>query len=497
MRITRRMMFHILLPAMLVALPAPSFAQAPVAADLVVIEGQAAGGDFIDVINSPFCNGNGRVGFTGSLASGDRFVWFDSGVSFLASSALPLVLTGGESTMGVSNAGGFIYSPAADGQDAVYTNNGLLLAELMPAPGLPGLFSSFNSRPTMEPDGTCHWVGGFTDVAGGSTQGRVLYESTNEGLGTPNPILASGMMVGGFTIGASGVDFDYDFSDTSTHWITVIDAASGERFVVVDGAVGPFEGDPTGGGDNWGAFDIVSINDSGTFVFSGDTDGVAATDEFIAVDGVIALREGDIVDGVTLTGSVNALSVDNTGLVAHIWDLGTPEALFVGSASDLLGTTMLLLQTGDLIDVDGNGVGDWRVTDFNASAVIGPGLDLRGSGDLYVEVDLEDPVTLGAFEAIIRLDVTGGPLTTEFIRGYCNADGGFDISDAIFLLSVLFTGGASPTCDASCDMNVDGALDIADAVSMLTSLFVGGSVQPPFPDCGESPTEDCGSFTCP
>ncbi|MGE3165736.1 MAG: beta strand repeat-containing protein, partial [Planctomycetota bacterium] len=72
-----------------------------------------------------------------------------------------------------------------------------------------------------------------------------------------------------------------------------------------------------------------------------------------------------------------------------------------------------------------------------------------------------------------------------FVRGDPNADGTSNIADAIFVLSFLFTGGASPSCLASADMNRDGAIDISDIVYVLFWQFNGGAAPPePYPNCG-------------
>lgn len=94
---------------------------------------------------------------------------------------------------------------------------------------------------------------------------------------------------------------------------------------------------------------------------------------------------------------------------------------------------------------------------------------------------------IGAVAATASLPV-GGP---EFVRGDVNLDGGIDISDAIAILSALFSGGLLECADAA-DTNDDGANDIADAVLLLSSLFVPGSmpISAPSPDCGEDPTPD-------
>ncbi|MCA8961236.1 MAG: hypothetical protein KDC38_12015, partial [Planctomycetes bacterium] len=91
---------------------------------------------------------------------------------------------------------------------------------------------------------------------------------------------------------------------------------------------------------------------------------------------------------------------------------------------------------------------------------------------------------------------------TPFTRGDANDDGGFDISDAVYALSYLFSGGPALACDDSGDVNDDGAIDISDPVYALGTLFTGGPPPPaPYPGCGIDPTMDgltCDSFSnCP
>ncbi|MFN0057809.1 MAG: PQQ-dependent sugar dehydrogenase [Planctomycetota bacterium] len=94
-------------------------------------------------------------------------------------------------------------------------------------------------------------------------------------------------------------------------------------------------------------------------------------------------------------------------------------------------------------------------------------------------------------------------LGTAFVRGDCNADGNLDIGDSVFLLSALFSAGATPSCSDACDDNDDGAVDLGDPIHRLQALFAGGAPPPaPHPSCGLDPSEldplDCGTFTaCP
>jgi hypothetical protein len=85
-----------------------------------------------------------------------------------------------------------------------------------------------------------------------------------------------------------------------------------------------------------------------------------------------------------------------------------------------------------------------------------------------------------------------------FLRGDANTDANKDLSDAVFLLSYLFLGGTSPSCEKAADADDSGVLDITDAVYLLNYLFLGGTTpNDPFPDCGLDETTDgltCESF---
>lgn len=98
-----------------------------------------------------------------------------------------------------------------------------------------------------------------------------------------------------------------------------------------------------------------------------------------------------------------------------------------------------------------------------------------------------------------ELAVSCLPLVANFVRGQCNSDAAFDISDAIFLVNYLFQGAGAPTCEDACDANDDGQLNIADIVSLLTGLFGQPAMPLPPPNaCGPDPTPtaaiDCASF---
>lgn len=79
-----------------------------------------------------------------------------------------------------------------------------------------------------------------------------------------------------------------------------------------------------------------------------------------------------------------------------------------------------------------------------------------------------------------------------FRRGDANADGYFDISDAVHISRWVFQGepGTPPICYYFnlADVNNDGRIDIADPIHLFLHLFSGGPEPPaPFPDCGPHP----------
>ena len=211
-------------------------------------------------------------------------------------------------------------------------------------------------------------------------------------------------------------------SDNGGHHIHPLDMVGStdtDGFLYVDSSLVAREGDPNGSGiDNWDNFDFVSINNTGAYLFSGDTDGVTSSDEFIAYNGAIILREGDTVDGVTLESgfAVRGLGINNLGQAVFDWGSGSVEHLFFAcDASDLQGTGRLVLSTGDDVDLDGNGTGDATVTDLPAGLV--HTFALADDGRFFINADLD--FGGGEIAAIIGLDVNTCYL---FADGFENGD---------------------------------------------------------------------------
>ncbi len=93
------------------------------------------------------------------------------------------------------------------------------------------------------------------------------------------------------------------------------------------------------------------------------------------------------------------------------------------------------------------------------------------------------------------LTISSGSSSVPFRRGDANADGTPDLSDAVFILNFLFTGGRTPSCQKAADTNDSANIDLSDAVYLLSSLFLGGRAPPdPFQACDLDPTPD--TLTC-
>lgn len=443
---------------------------------IIAIDNQplpGSGGDVVSVLNAPFTDGNGKVGFVGTLTTGagtDVFVYYDNQVVWRNSQALPgSVLTGGESTMGVGNSGQFIYSPTDDGQDSVWTHLGALAVEGDPIPS-SALFWSFASRPHMIPDGTAYFVAGERTTAGGTTSNRALYRAS-----FPGPVftrvIGGGDVVDGFTVSTGASDFTYWVSDNGQHVIrevTTTAVSTANVHIYVNGTFTMLEGSPVPGGlagENWQNFAAVSINNSGDFVVGGDTSAATAVDGFVAWNGRIKAREGDVVDGFALVTGVNALSINNRGQVAHTWGSGATETLYYGYGPLLRSRSRVLLRQGDTVDVNNDTVGDYTVADLEASGTIGPGIDLSNQPNVYLEVELT-PVGGGTtVEAIIRIDLPAGlrcPFDWDMNGSLQPADIALFVSD----WAADVTGGTQQS-----DIDGNDVVTPADVATMVSGWF--------------------------
>jgi hypothetical protein len=95
----------------------------------------------------------------------------------------------------------------------------------------------------------------------------------------------------------------------------------------------------------------------------------------------------------------------------------------------------------------------------------------------------------GTWRGLPNVGKCRGP---EFLRGDANSDCRVDITDGIYILSWLFTGGKKPTCLDAADTNDTGVIDISDGIFVLGYLFLGSAAPPapgPKPPPGQDATE--------
>lgn len=405
-----RRSFKMLAAAAVAAMAVPALAATP--ANLISIVGQplpGSGGLNVTGLNTAYVAGNGKVGFVGTLSDTARFVYFENQIIFRSTDVVGISLTGAEGTMGVGNLGEFAYSPSIDGADGIWTQVGKLARGTDPAPDMPGMFHTFGSRPRMTADGTAYWVGGITNVPGSSTtQQRVFWKGTTTG-GPPalGAILVGGQAIAGETLTNTGIEFPYSVSDNNQHLInrvTFSGSTATDAAVVLNGtSVVAREGFPThpGASFNWQGFRFVGVNNSGNWIVYGDDNGPTTSDDILVYNGDVVARQGNSLAGVTLGTTIDAAAINNLNQIIQIWDLtsGTDEGLFFGNANDV-GSSILLLRTGDELDVTGNGVADYVLTDFNASATITDPLAFGDDGLVYLDVDLA-PIGGGTAERAI------------------------------------------------------------------------------------------------
>lgn len=63
-------------------------------------------------------------------------------------------------------------------------------------------------------------------------------------------------------------------------------------------------------------------------------------------------------------------------------------------------------------------------------------------------------------------------------RGDVNHDASVNVSDAVYLNSFLYQGGAAPPCMNEADVNKDGRVDGSDSAFLLSYLYSGGPAPP-------------------
>ncbi|MEM7158555.1 MAG: DUF4215 domain-containing protein [Myxococcota bacterium] len=407
------------LAAMCMLLASDAAQAAVVPAQIVVRTGDTPTGPMVIDVHGAVVNDAGEPGFIVDLADGDHLVWVGAGPVWEGSDDAVNILSDVEATMGTNGLGDFVYAPDINGIDGLYTNSGPLAIAGDPAVGHPaGAIYTFHRRPSMSADGSVYWSAGV-DLDGGGTDVLTFYRSPDGTPGSIERLLSSGDAVGALIVDDSGggtdggIDSDYQVSEDGTHRIHVLNMegpSTMDGIVWVDGAVAMQEGTPTGGGDNWDNFDLVSINNAGNYLVTGNTDGPEGTDEFVAYNGTVGIREGDLVGGVALqtSASLRFASINDSNQAAFSWGYqsvaGFREAVFFScNAADLGASSLPVLTTDDdTIDIDGDMIGDFVVDEIVSSTAVTAKV-LGNTPFIYAEVDLDDGEAV--YNAVVQIPV--------------------------------------------------------------------------------------------
>ena len=95
----------------------------------------------------------------------------------------------------------------------------------------------------------------------------------------------------------------------------------------------------------------------------------------------------------------------------------------------------------------------------------------------YFSVALRDNSSPAKVDtAALTLTVANPSSVTYVVCGDVNTDCAVDISDVVYLIAYIFSGGSAPSPLLSGDANCDSAVDISDVVYLIAYIFSGGAV---------------------
>ena len=190
---------------------------------------------------------------------------------------------------------------------------------------------------------------------------------------------------------------------------------------------------------------------------------------------------------------VEPVSVDFGSAVTTI-NFGAPPQFFITELSPQACTISMVYSSGGPLVTLAAGVDlELAVIEYTVE----PGLSAGTTFPLEVCITGNPPIEVLVIwnTAAITptsidgsIEVTGTLSATEFIRGDTNSDGAVGVTDAIYLLGILFGLVPDGSCPRAGDVNVSGGRDIADVVALLHGVIgSGGGIAAPYPTCGVSP----------
>jgi len=194
---------------------------------------------------------------------------------------------------------------------------------------------------------------------------------------------------------------------------------------------------------------------------------VICTGNYAAQPGILyklAQASGTVVDSLSIGGSPSSLAITRSGV--------------------------LFLSGGGWVDH-----GEVYTVDLNAFAVLrGPGNPIYTGLGVTAVIAVSDSTVVScnfSDDSITEIAPSGrilasfrtgdGPVAAAkfpacyVTRGDADGSGGIDISDAVYLINRIFSGGPAPVTMVAGDHNCDEGVDISDVVSVISYIFSAGA----------------------
>ena len=479
-----------------VALPV-SFSEAQTnIASALVKEGEPLPGDqsgrLVTSIENTATSGNG--GFAFSVTTDESFcnIWGrrnqDECLSVLHSEATfgNLTVDSFGDYFGMSESGDIFYGISSTDSISgdsnllgVVLNNKLILNELDPIPATD-LFSTFNNTAKISAVGQPYWIGGVSDVPGGSSNFALFFGENAQILlrgGDTLKGLPDSLLLG------SGVDRSVRFSAAGSNYITrvTMQSSMNRRAIVVNGeglvldgtlvrSGNPIPKSVGGYGGNYHSFRFLGITEYGNKFMIVGSDDIPFTNNFVMIDGQIVLHEGDLIDDfLLLIESVDGAVLTEDGNWACIWNTFVTNQGIEREVLIINGE--IVLTEGDPVDWNGDGVID--AGDEGAEITSFTGIQNTGISVISASRARPDGSFRLCFTA--RIDVRGNIREAGFeletqgitiVPGDVNCDGVANLLDVVPFVQQLSSQLYSPAAD----LNADGILDLLDVSPFVESL---------------------------
>lgn len=137
---------------------------------------------------------------------------------------------------------------------------------------------------------------------------------------------------------------------------------------------------------------------------------------------------------------------------------------------------IILLLTNALIFAESDKAGEeinWQVISNGGTDGSSASYNLRGTVSQTATAD-GSSASYGIKHGFWQIfDSSGGPCDGKC--GDANGDGSVNVSDAVYVINYVFSGGGAPLPVLACgDANTDGAVNVSDAVYVINYVFSGG-----------------------